>query len=369
MEVLVLGGTGSMGKPLIDHLGNTEAVQVTVTSRKKRISKYLNVDYIEGNAHDKEFLKRVLDKKFNVIIDFMNYRVDEFKNNIDMLLEKTEQYIFISSCRVYADSENLIDEKSSRLLDSSNDDTFLSSNEYSLSKAKQENILLKSQFKNWTIVRPYITYGNERLQLGIYEKEDWLFRAINKKTIIFPRDMSECLTTMTSGKDVSKRLGKLIGNKEALGEIVNIVNSESITWKDVLNIYSNEFRKVMGYDLKIKWVDKSTDISKVMHAEYQAKYDRLYNRKFSDMKLRIIIKDKSKYVSTIDGLSDDLKSFLNGKRNFKTFPWKLFSYMDVISSEKTTLKSFTSINQKIKYLICRYTPYFRIILNKVGDNE
>ena len=40
-----------------------------------------------------------------------------------------------------------------------------------LQKAREENLLLKSDSRNWTIIRPYITYYDERLQLGVFEKK------------------------------------------------------------------------------------------------------------------------------------------------------------------------------------------------------
>lgn len=74
---------------------------------------------------------------------------------------------------------------------------YVQSDEYAIAKAKQEDILRNSDFKNWTIVRPYITYSDERLQLGFFEKELWLYRAIKGKTIIFPSDIYEKTTTLT----------------------------------------------------------------------------------------------------------------------------------------------------------------------------
>lgn len=51
------------------------------------------------------------------------------------------------------------------------DEDYIKTDEYALQKARQENILLGSKYKNWTIIRPYITYNKERLQLGVLEKK------------------------------------------------------------------------------------------------------------------------------------------------------------------------------------------------------
>ncbi|MEO2263754.1 hypothetical protein [Dorea sp. YH-dor228] len=54
-------------------------------------------------------------------------------------------------------------EESPRLLDVCRDADYLKTEEYALKKAKEEDFL-KQKGKNWTIVRPSITYNSERLR-------------------------------------------------------------------------------------------------------------------------------------------------------------------------------------------------------------
>ena len=51
------------------------------------------------------------------------------------MLEATDQYVFISSARVYAQTEDLITEDTPRLLDVCTDKEYLKTNEYALAKA------------------------------------------------------------------------------------------------------------------------------------------------------------------------------------------------------------------------------------------
>lgn len=71
MKVLIFGGTGAMGTPLVKYLvdsGNS----VFVTTRKARLSTG-NIHYITGNAHDFEFVKKlVCEQRFDAIVDFTN---------------------------------------------------------------------------------------------------------------------------------------------------------------------------------------------------------------------------------------------------------------------------------------------------------
>ena len=81
MKILVLGGTGSMGVPLVRHLSNTKENNVFVTTRSRRFSEINNVHYIRGNAHNLEFVKSLLKDEYDVIVDFMVYGEPEFKKH------------------------------------------------------------------------------------------------------------------------------------------------------------------------------------------------------------------------------------------------------------------------------------------------
>ena len=88
MEVLILGGTGAMGIHLIERLV-AKGIFVTVTSRKDRDSAEY-VTYVKGNAHDVNFLTTLLERKrWDVIVDFMVYSTEEFRDRAELLLKST----------------------------------------------------------------------------------------------------------------------------------------------------------------------------------------------------------------------------------------------------------------------------------------
>lgn len=122
--ILVLGGTGAMGVSLVNILSEDNTCEIDVTSRRKRLSNMSNVRYLLGNARDNDFLYPLLDRHYDVIVDFMNYNLDEFEARCNKMLSSTSQYVWFSSCRVYANSEEPLTEKSPRLLDVSTDDVF-----------------------------------------------------------------------------------------------------------------------------------------------------------------------------------------------------------------------------------------------------
>lgn len=358
MKILVLGGTGAMGSYLVPILACDEN-EIFVTTRAERRSNNKNIHYIQGDAHDMLFLNNILNSQYDVIVDFMSYSTDEFRDRYEFFLNSSEQYIFLSSSRVYADSKTPITEKSMRLLDAVDDDVYLRTDEYALAKARQENMLVDSKKDNWTIVRPYITYSNERLQLGIYEKELWLYRVLHGQTIIFPSEMAEHMTTLTYGKDVACGIAALVGNKSAYRQIVHITTAESIYWRDVINLYQRVFYDVTGEQMKVKFIDLSEELRKNLFNQYQIKYDRMLDRKFDNSKIIQLTENSISFTSPMNGLEKCFREFLIDP-HFRYQPSvKITAWMDTITKEYTSLKNISGSLTRIKYIIGRHTPYFK----------
>ena len=350
-KILILGGTGAMGVSLIKILENS-SYHVYVTSRSKRAS-YKNIHYIKGNAHDNDFLEDLLIDNYDCIIDFMVYNTSEFKLRVNKFLNSTKQYIFLSSSRVYAKSNESITEDSPRLLDVCNDHEYLKSDEYALTKARQENILMQSGKTNYTIIRPYITYNDNRLQLGVLEKEYWLERAMRNHTIVFSKDISNCYTTLTFGYDVAYLMSKLIGNDQAYGEAFHITTKEAIKWKDVLDIYLSVLHK-NGIPAKVKWTKDSTLVEKGLGNHYQIYYDRLYNRIFDNSKvLNIIGCQDYEFTEVKKGLEQCLENFIQNSNSFNSKSSKVDALFDKLTQEKVSVFKLKGIKEKIKYIIFR----------------
>ena len=279
MRVLILGGTGAIGKPLVDRLAR-RSEEVFITSRDKHYDNK-NVHYIQGNAKNNDFLSTILQNKYDVIVDFMVYGTEQFRKRLNLFLDHTDQYVFLSSSRVYAESESLLVEQSPRLLEISKDQRYLLTDEYALAKAREEDLLYQCGRTNWTIIRPYITYNDNRLQLGMLEKELWLKRALEGKSIIFPRDIAEKNTTLTYGLDVSILISKLVGNNSALGKTYHITSSQSVKWGEILELYVTVLERETGKKPRVVMPESSAEFLNLLN-KWQIKYDRLYNRIFNN---------------------------------------------------------------------------------------
>lgn len=353
MRILILGGTGAIGSQIIKILSQSSLNYLKITSRSKRIS-HQNIHYIQGNAKNFKFLKPILFEKWDVVIDLMVYSTNEFQNIVKDILSNTQHYIFFSSGRVYSDSEMPITEDSTRLLDIINDIKFLKTDEYSLSKAKQENILFNSKNRNWTIIRPYITFDDYRLQLGPFEKEEWLFRALKGNKIIFSKEMLSKRTTLTYAYDVASSIASLLLNENCYGEVFNITQNKSITWEELLNIYLKVINEHLGILPKVVLL-KRDDFIKCKPSHYQIIYDRLYHRCFDCSKLKKLINTNS-FHDPVDALSNSLRKFLTNQKFLKIYP-KFEAVKDRFSNEFSNLSNFESMPGKIQYLLYRFIKY------------
>lgn len=350
MNILIMGGTGAMGKPLVEILSRNSKNKLLITSRKKQQTRLKNVDYIMLNARNKdEISSLVTSNNFDCIIDFMSYKYIDFFERYELYLKNTKQYIFFSSARVYAEKDGYINEKNERLLDVTEDIIFKSKAEYSLEKAKEENLLLNSKYKNYTIIRPYITYNYNRMQLGVYEKEDWLYRAINGKKILIQSELLDKKTTMTYGYDVAAYISKLINNPKAFGEIFNISEDKmDITWRQIFAIYKNILKK---YNIDLKCVETHEIIFK---RKYQLIYDRYFNRSFDCSKIKKV--SNYRINSSLEKNLEECISIFMKSKTFLDIDYSLQAYMDKRTHDRPKFKTINGTKNKIKYCIYRYLP-------------
>jgi nucleoside-diphosphate-sugar epimerase len=351
-NILILGGTGAMGKHLVQLLAE-RGDKVTVTTRARRESSAY-IEYIQGNAREDRFIEPLLERQWDAIVDFMVYSTSFFRQRVPKLLEATGQYVFLSSARIYADSTTPIQEDSPRLLDSSNNLEFLNTDEYSLAKARQEDLLKQSGKKNWTIIRPYITYSEQRLQLGILEKEAWLYRALQGRTIVFSEDIIDKLTTLTYGLDVASAIAALIGEPRILGEAYHITQNDSVSWRQVLDLYLKVLEKHHGRKPKVALLDMKR-FSRCKKAVYQIKYDRMFNRTFDNSKIAQFV-NVNAFHSLEQRLERCLEEFLENPE-FLAIDWRSEAIMDRYCCEVASLLEIGHWKQRIKYLLYRF---FRI---------
>lgn len=357
MRILILGGTGAMGTSLVQILQKQKGNEIFVTSRASHKDEGA-LHYLQGNAQDDAWMDMILTEPWDVIVDFMIYSTAHFKARHSALLKATKQYVFFSSSRVYANPlEGKITEETPRLLDTTKDQVYLATDEYALAKAREENILRKAEQKNWTIIRPYITYNTERLQLGTMEKEFWLYRALHGRTVVFTKDVADTLTTMTYGYDVAMGIASVLGKEEALGEVFHITQPEPLTWRRVAEIYQKAFREATGKEMKIKYLADAKEFSEVFCNHWQVYCDRLYPRVFDNGKISKLLGKEYSWTSMECGLRDSLIQFIGGVQRFHPIDWRIEAWLDKQTGDVTPRAEIPGAKARVIYTIARNLPW------------
>ena len=347
-KALILGATGVMGQPLVRLLSASGEWQVSATSRRARSD--AAVRWIRGDGHDIAFLRELLSQtRYDCVADFLNYGTESFRERYELFLNNVGHYIFLSSARVYAPHDGLIDETSPRLLDVSRDADYLRTDPYELAKAREENLLNDSRAKNYTIIRPSLTYGSHRMQFTLFEMEEWLYRVLDGNSVIFPEDMAEIRTTMTRGEDVARLISRLALNEKAFGETFNINGGGSLTWGEILRVYVRAIQAERRTPVKVCAVADAGKLARELGRYSQYRYARGIHRTFSNQKIAAVV-GEADCVPITEGLTQAVRQFLrSGDRPERYRDFRTVAKLDRIAGERTALRRFDSVKHKIAY--------------------
>ena len=303
-KVLLIAGGGTLGRYTAKELLSKDC-EVDVICLEDYTSDKSKLCYYKANAdlnYLTEFLK---DKYYDGIVNFIHYiSVDDYKPVHKLLCNKTDQLIFLSSYRVYGDLQHPITESAPMLADVVKDDEkFLKTEHYSLPKARCEKFLREeSGTKNWTVVRPVISFSDKRFDLVTVSGHEIIDAAKSGKTVILP----EAAKNLTAGLDWAGNSGKLIANllfkKECFGEAYTVSSGQNLTWGEVADIYT----RLTG--VNFRWTDTEEYVS-TGHGGYILNYDRLYDRAVDNTKiLKATGLKKDDFTSVEEGIKIELNN-------------------------------------------------------------
>ena len=166
-KVLLIAGGGTLGTyTAAELLRLGHAVDIVCLEDKASSDPHLR--YYKARA-TVPYLRELFEKThYDGIVNFIHYEnYEDYVPYHELLSRSTDHLIFLSSYRVYADLVHPVTEDAPQLIDVIKDDErFLREEDYALSKAKAERFLRDNPYpKNWTIVRPVISFSDKRLDL------------------------------------------------------------------------------------------------------------------------------------------------------------------------------------------------------------
>ena len=304
MKLLMIGGTGCLSTAVAaEALRN--GVEVTMMNRGNRKIPD-GAELIKCDFKDSLSVACLLKERcFDVVIDFISYTEKDVIYSYRMLNKHVAQYIFISSCSVYAQLESggvcCEDHPRGKI-------EFA----YSLGKYACETILSDLYTIHgcpYTIIRPAVTFGDSRIPYGIVPPygRHWTLvgRALAGKPII-TWDNGENRVNMMHVDDFAVGVVGLLGNKDAYCEAFNICGDERPTYNEVLDYVGEAINKDI---LRIN-IDRQFYGEELSEHERQVlNYARSGYRNYSNARIKKFVSEFKCSISVKAGIERTIEAY------------------------------------------------------------
>lgn len=245
MKALFIGGTGTISMA-ISKLLLQKGWDLYLINRGNRNSAagLEKANFITVDINDEAAVaEKIKGMHFDVVCDFIGFVVPQLERDYRLFKGKTDQFMYISSASAYQKpvGNYIISEK-----------TPLANPywEYSRNKIACEDYLMKLYREEGfpvTIIRPSHTYDERSVPLGVHG-DNGSYQVVKRikegKPVIIHGDGTS-LWTLTHNSDFAKGFVGLMGNIHAIGEAVQIMSDESVTWNQIYGCIA----KALGVEL------------------------------------------------------------------------------------------------------------------------
>jgi nucleoside-diphosphate-sugar epimerase len=240
MRILIMGGTRFIGVYLTKLLVE-EGHKVVLFNRGNRPAPE-QVEQIIGDRTDATQIKEKLSQeKFDVIFDNNGRELTDTQPLAEIFQGRVQHFVYMSSAGVYLKSDQMphlepdaVDPKSRHK-----------------GKHETEAFLTQSGLP-FTSIRPTYIYGPSNYN----ELESWFFdRIVRDRPIPIPGNGMH-ITQFGHVKDLAKAMTKIVGNKQAIGQIYNVSGDRYVTFDGLARACavaagkSPESVKIVHYDPK-----------------------------------------------------------------------------------------------------------------------
>ena len=242
MKILLIGGTGVLSRD-ISKRAMSQGMELFLLNRGNRPGEIPpRAKLIKADIRNKqEVAEKVKDMEFDVVVDFLSTLPSNLELSLSLFGDKCKQYIYISSATGYS--------MEARKGPIKEDAEFGNKMwEYGENKAQCERLLEEyctGRGLNYTIVRPYVTYGDTRIPFGVISagrKWSLAHRILKGKPVVMWDD-GKAVCTLTHTIDFAVGIVGLFGNPKAENQAFHITSEEHLAWKDVLAMIASAVGK------------------------------------------------------------------------------------------------------------------------------
>ena len=362
MKILILGGTGILStdftKWCIDQ-GN-EVFLVNRGKKKEFIDKRANLFIADLRNEDVvSLINKIANINYDVVVDFLSYNTDQMKKTLEIIKGTYTQYVFISSATAY------IKEFKNEII-TENNSVRNKKWDYAYQKALCEDYL-KQQDINYTIIRPYVTFGVSRIPFQIIPDNYYytLIERIKEDKPIIILDDGKAICTLTSTKDFAQILYRLLLNPKAYKEAFHITSNNRQTWKEVyITIVELLNKTPHAFSVSIE------DVHKYMpEFEFILKGDKGENMIFDNSKVLTAIGGYDFKYSLQDSLKEAIDYF-ESHQQMQGIDFKFDGRCDYLIRKKSNQRlaciELTNVfsTYKIWYFIMK-VPFLRVCYENV----
>lgn len=368
-SILVFGGSGIISEEIV-----AAAIacghDVTVMNRGRRKARiHPQARCILADLRRDAFtsLREKITGRYDTILDFLSYTTADLTRNMELAKGRCSQYILISSATVYDTKEGPYREE---------DAIGHSKWRYAVDKAACEHLLwehARSFGFDYTVIRPYVTYGQTRIPLQ--------YAPLEYYTVFYRISVGKCVPvygeevpcTLTTAKDFAVAAVGLIQNQNAFGETYHITGSYVTTWNHALRSeaaafgLTPEFVKVSERVLRKKHWTRGMDADEVLADKGRAMV-------FDNSKIRAAVPAFGGHATLEESLPAIVAYFRGSPEARKVnYAWDarvdrlLLHTASLTAAQRARLRFIpdegAGKRERLQYLVNRYEPLFQ--LNRV----
>jgi nucleoside-diphosphate-sugar epimerase len=226
-RVLFLGGAGMIGSAVARE-ADSAGIDLTIVTRGEPSRPVPDgVRQLRADVRDLDALRGALrGERFDAVVNWVGFQPAHVEGHAELFGELTGQYVFISTCSVYARPVASLPVTES---------SPVAQPRFAYGREKIEcEELLTHAFRETgfplTIVRPFHTYDETALPFPI----GWttIARMRDGKPVVVHGDGTSLWTLMHTS-DFARAFVPLLGNQHAVGETVNVVSGDILSWDQI----------------------------------------------------------------------------------------------------------------------------------------
>lgn len=300
MKVLFIGGTGNISTS-VSKLCVDRGIDLYLLNRGLHKVQIPGTKTIKADiANPIEMTNALKEHTWDVVVDWIAFTVNDIERDINLFINKTKQFVFISSASIYQKPPvHPVITESTPLCNPYW--------EYSRNKiACEERLNTAMRKENFpiTIVRPSHTYDTS-IPVAAGDGTGYtIVDRMRKGKKIFIHGDGTSLWTLTHSEDFAKGFVGLLEHQQAIGHAFHITSDENLTWNQIYQTIAD----VIGVKAKIVHVP----------SELIIKIDKSLTGNLLGDKSHSVIFDNSKIKSFVP----DFKAAIPFKQGLKrTIAW------------------------------------------------